>query len=483
MEITFLGATGTVTGSKYLVTAGGKRILIDCGLFQGLKELRLRNWDPLPVDPASIDAVLLTHAHLDHTGYLPVLIRNGFLGKVISTQATRALCALLLPDSGHLQEEEASYANRRGYSKHHPAQPLYTRREGEAALWHFFPVQSGAEVELGEGLSCRFIPAGHILGASMILLRDRERSVLFTGDLGRPRDPLMLPPGVVRAADYLVIESTYGDRRHEEPEPEAKLGEVISRTAARGGVVVIPAFCIGRAQELLYSLSRLKASGSIPDIPVYLNSPMATDTSELYCRYHAEHRLSTEECRAMCSAARLVRDTEESKKLNTMPGPMIIIAGSGMATGGRVVHHLKAFAPDPRNTILLAGYQAAGTRGARIAAGEESIKIHGEWIPVRAEVAQLEGLSAPADYAEILDWLKNFEAPPRQTFITHGEPKASAALAERIRQKLGWECRVPEYLERAPLAPGANLQPPALERPAVGQPTPECCSPAVAGHP
>lgn len=472
MKITFLGATQTVTGSKYLIEAKDRKILIDCGLFQGLKELRLRNWAPLPVDPRSIDTVLLTHAHIDHSGYLPALIRQGFSGKVICTYPTRDLSALLLPDSGFLQEEEAAYANRKGYSKHHPALPLYTQREAEAALQRFFPVASGASVELGGGLSCRFLSAGHILGASMIFLQDGERSVLFSGDLGRPIDPIMKPPLKVSQADYVVMESTYGDRTHPQKAPSQDLAAVIQRTAARGGVVVVPAFCVGRAQELLYQLSQLKAQRAIPNVPVYLNSPMATDVTHLYCRYYIEHKLSEDECRLMCSSAKFINSTEDSKKLNSQQGPMVIIAGSGMATGGRVVHHIKTFAPDPKNTILLAGYQAPGTRGARIAAGEASIKIHGEEVPIRAEVVHLGSLSAHADAPELIDWLRGFTQEPRQVFLTHGDPAASFALAERIREELRWSSHIPQYLERVTLQRGGasaekiafDTQPPREER-------------------
>ena len=452
MDIRFIGATGTVTGSKYLVTAGGKKILVDCGLFQGLKQLRLKNWARLPVDPREVDAVILTHAHIDHTGYLPLLVKNGYRGKVYCSGGTRDLCQVLLPDSGHLQEEEARYANRAGYSKHHPALPLYTRSDAEQALRALKPVDFGREIDLGDGIAFMLSPSGHILGSSFVALRAQGRSIVFSGDLGRPHDPIMREPAVLTHADYLVVESTYGDRLHARVDPAAELAGILNRTFARGGVVVIPAFAVDRTQTLMYYIAQLKAAGTIPAaVPVYLNSPMAVNVTRIFHEHQAEHRLSAEECDAMCGVARIVNSVEESQRLNTLSGPLIIISASGMATGGRVVHHLKAFAPDPRNTILFAGFQAAGTRGAAMVAGAESVKIHGAYVPVRAEVALLDNMSAHADYAETLDWLAHFRAPPRTTFVTHGEPVAADALRLRIRERYGWNCHVPEYLETVEL--------------------------------
>jgi metallo-beta-lactamase family protein len=446
MELRFLGAAGTVTGSKYLVRAGSRNILVDCGLFQGYKQLRLRNRAPLPVNPREIDAVILTHAHLDHSGYLPLLIKNGYAGKVYCTQATRDLCAILLPDSGHLQEEEAEYANRHKFSRHTPALPLYTRADAERSLARFAPVDFARDVDL-DGLTLHLLPAGHILGSSFVRLRYGGQTLLFTGDLGRPNDLIMVAPTVVTHADYLVVESTYGDRRHDTTDPQERLAEIINRTVKRGGAVIVPAFAVGRAQTLMYLIHLLKAAQAIPDIPVFLNSPMAVDATRLYHNHRGEHRLTPAQCDAMCAAAKVVNSVEESKALNTRQGPMIIISASGMATGGRVVHHLKAFAPDPRNTILFVGFQAGGTRGAAMLNGAETIKIHGEYVPVRAEVASIDNFSAHADYAEILGWLENFESPPRQTFVTHGEPKAADALRHRIEENLGWRTIVPDYLE------------------------------------
>lgn len=451
IAIQFLGATGTVTGSKYLVHAAGKRILVDCGLFQGYKQLRLRNWARPPVDPKSIDAVVLTHAHLDHSGYLPLLVKNGYKGSIFCTAATADLCGILLPDSGHLQEEDARYANRRGFSRHHPALPLYTQEDAERCLSQLSPVEFNRPSNINPGIDIRLLQGGHILGAAMVEMRCEDRTMLFSGDLGRPNDLVMKPPASVEHADYLVVESTYGNRRHDTQDPLEVLADVITRTAARQGVVIIPAFAVGRAQTLLYAIHLLKSARRIPDVPLFLNSPMATDATNIYHRHREEHRLTKEQCKAMCTVAKFVNSVEESKALNSRRGPMILISASGMMTGGRVLHHLKAFAPDPRNTILLSGFQSGGTRGAAIAAGAESVKIHGEYVPVRAEVTTLSNLSAHADYVETLDWLGHFSRPPKQTFITHGEPAAADALRRSIEEQLKWPCTVPAYLEYASL--------------------------------
>ena len=451
MKITFLGATGTVTGSKYLVTSNDKHVLVDCGLFQGLKQLRLKNWAKLPVDPATIDAVVLTHAHIDHSGYLPLLVKNGFSGKVYCSEATMALCEILLPDSAYLQEEEARYANMRGFSKHHPALPLYTQEDAERALELLTPVPYGQDVPLANGFRIRLAPAGHILGASNVLLQDADTSILFSGDLGRPNDALMKPPSPPMQADYLVLESTYGDRLHDKEDPETKLADIINRTYMRGGIMVVPVFAVGRAQEMMYYIQNLKEKRLIPDIPVYLNSPMAVDATAIFMHHVNEHKLSREECQVLARSARMVNSVEESRSLNEIKHPVIILSASGMASGGRVVHHIKAFGPDPRNTILFAGFQAAGTRGANMLAGVESVKIHGEYVPINAEIAQISNLSAHADYSEIMDWLGHFGTPPKCTFITHGEPLAADALRHRIEEQLGWESAVPDYLETVDL--------------------------------
>lgn len=451
LRLQFLGATGTVTGSKYLVSAGNGKILVDCGLFQGYKQLRLRNWAPFPISPKEIQAVILTHAHIDHSGHLPLLIKNGFAGKVYCTEATRDLCAILLPDSGHLHEEEADYANRHGFSKHSPALPLYTREDAERSLANFAPVKFAQELPLPGGFVARLLPAGHILGASMAQLVGNDKTLLFSGDLGRPNDYVAIAPEIVSRADYLVIESTYGDRRHGFANPKTQLADVINRTVRRGGVLIVPSFAVGRAQLVMYLLHRLRQERVIPDIPIFLNSPMAADVTRIYYVHRDQHRLTPAEYEGMFSVARFVNSVEESKRLNEYHGPMIVISASGMASGGRVLHHLKAFAPDARNTILFVGFQAGGTRGASMLNGAEAVKIHGEYVPVRAEITSIDNLSAHADYAEILGWLENFDAPPRRTFVTHGEPKAADALRHRIEENLSWRTCVPEYLETVQL--------------------------------
>ena len=448
-DLTFLGAAGTVTGSKYLLRSGAASVLVDCGLFQGLKALRQRNWSPLPVAPGNVDAVVLTHAHLDHSGYLPRFVREGFRGPVHATAGTRDLCAILLPDAGHLQEEEARYANKRGFSKHRPALPLYTEDDARLSLERIAPLAFNKEAVMAGGFRLTLHPAGHILGASIATLEVDGAKVVFSGDLGRMRDPIMHPPSRIEHADYLVVESTYGNRRHDEADPEEALGRLLNRALARNGVVVIPAFAVGRAQTLLYLISRLRARHAIPDVPVYLNSPMAIDATRLYHDHRAEHRLSEAECEAAHSVAQMVNTADDSRALNRKSGPMIIISASGMATGGRVLHHMKTFAPDDRNMILLPGFQAAGTRGEALAGGASEIKIHGEYVPVGAEVVKLDSMSAHADYAEILEWLRGFQRPPRHTFVTHGEPSAADEMRRRIEETLGWKVSVPEYGQKA----------------------------------
>jgi len=446
MKVTFLGAAGAVTGSKYLVELGARRLLVDCGLFQGLKRLRERNWQPVPFDPRALDAVLLTHAHIDHSGYLPVLVRAGYRGRIFCTDATRRLLSLMLPDAARLQEEEAEYANRHKFSKHAPALPLYTEADAHAALERLQPVALPSSRALFPDLQVGFSRAGHLLGAASIHLQSRGERILFSGDLGRTDDPLMRAPAPPLAADWVVIESTYGDRLHAAIDPETEVAEPLARALARGGVVIVPTFAIGRAQLLLHLIGRLKQKHAIPDVPVYLNSPMAEDATPLYQSYPDEHRLTAEQLTAMARVAHFVTSVEESKALNQRSGPMIILSASGMATGGRVLHHLKAFAPDPRNLVLFTGYQAAGTRGAAMLAGAES-KCHGEWVPVRAEVVQLHGTSSHADYRGLIAWLAASPQPPARVFVTHGEPAAADALRQHLRRALGLDVTVPEQGE------------------------------------
>ena len=452
MKLRFLGATGTVTGSKYLLSSDSSNILVDCGLFQGYKELRLRNRARFPIDPAQVDAVVLTHAHLDHSGYLPLLVKDGFAGKIYCSHATYDLCKILLPDSGHLLEEEANYANRHGFSRHAPALPLYSEADAVRALRHFAPVAFDTPFNVAEGIRAELSRAGHILGAAIVSVRAGGKSIVFSGDLGRMDDPIMVPPTPVLEADFLVVESTYGDKRHDPADPLLLLGKTIRETAARGGVTIIPSFAVGRAQSLLYDIYRLKEKGDIPaHLPVYLNSPMAVDATALYQKHLHDHRLSHTQCQAMRHAARIVNSVEESIALNERQVPMVIVAASGMATGGRVLHHLKAFAPDPRNTILFAGFQAGGTRGAKMIDGADAIKIHGQYVPLRARVDQISNLSAHADSDEILGWLAHFKHAPRRTFITHGEPPAAEALRARIESERDWSCTVPAYLDEVDL--------------------------------
>lgn len=447
MELTFYGATGTVTGSKTLVEVGGLRLLVDCGLFQGFKALRERNWAPLPFDASSLDAVLLTHAHIDHSGALPLLTRQGFKGKVWTTAPSVDLCEVLLQDTAHLQEEEARYRNRHRATRHDPAEPLYTVRDVQACLSQMHRVPADGVIELGHGVRARFTGAGHILGAASVHIEHAGKSVLFSGDLGRSDDLLMHPPVTGQKADWVVVESTYGDRLHPDLDPIERLGDVIRRTAARGGSVVIPAFAVGRTQALLYALYRLKQAGAIPDLPVVLDSPMGVAASGIYDRYRSEHRLTDEECRGIHGMTRFVRDVEDSKDLMQQRYPMVIVAGSGMVTGGRVLHHIAHFGPHARHAIVLSGFQAGGTRGAALAGGATSLKMFGEYVPIRAEVVQIDGLSAHADQTGLLEWLGGLGQAPAQVFVTHGEPQAADTLRLRIQERWGWKVRVPDYRE------------------------------------
>lgn len=447
LQLVFLGAAGTVTGSRYLLDTGTKRVLIDCGLFQGYKQLRLRNWSRFPCDPAGIDAVILTHAHLDHSGYIPRLVKEGFTGPVYCSASTFELCRILLPDSGHLQEEDAKYANRGGFSKHRPALPLYTFQDAEDCLKRFEVVEVGSRFEPVAGVVAQAGLAGHILGATFVRLEHEGVSVTFSGDLGRPADALMKPPAQPAATDYLVLESTYGDRRHPAIAPQKELGKWLRPALGRNGVVVIPTFAVGRAQSLMMHIAGLKAANRIPDVPVFLDSPMAIDATALYGFFHAEHRLTDAECRRIFGAVRLVNTPDQSRELDRRGGPMIILAASGMATGGRVLHHLKTFIGDSRNLVLFGGFQAPGTRGAALVGGASSVRIHGQDFEVQAEVGQLEALSAHADADELLAWISGLTAPPRRVFVTHGEPAAADTLRFRVEHEKGWSAVVPEHRE------------------------------------
>ena len=446
VSLTFLGGAGTVTGSKYLVRHGGQALLVDCGLFQGYKLLRQRNWRPLPVAPQDIDAVILTHAHLDHSGYLPLLARDGFGGPVFCTAGTQSLCAILLPDSGHLQEEDAAYLNRHHLSKHEPALPLYTRLDALHSLELLRAQPMGTPFEPLPGWRATFTRAGHILGAACVLLEVGGRRILFSGDLGRPDDLLMCAPDAPPAADTVLVESTYGDRSHPPGSVLDELGPPLARLATRGGVAVVPVFAVGRAQTVLHAIARLKSRGDLPaGLPVYLDSPMAVSATQLFESHMSEHCLSRADLHAMARGTTLVHSVDQSKALARLHGPRVILSASGMATGGRVLHHLALHAGDHRNMIILTGHQAGGTRGARIAAGEKSIRIHGRDVEIRAEVVRLATASAHADGGQVLDWLRALPAAPRRVYVVHGELPAADMLRQRIEHELLWAAEVPEH--------------------------------------
>ncbi|CAM2758964.1 Metallo-beta-lactamase family protein, RNA-specific [Legionella steigerwaltii] len=451
MQITFLGATGTVTGSKYLLSFDKTNILVDCGLFQGPKELRLRNWSPLPFNPEILDAVILTHAHIDHTGYLPLLVKSGFNKPIYCTYGTTDLCEILLRDSAHLQEEDAKHANMQHYSKHRPALPLYTVEDAENALKLFQPQAYNKVIKLHQNLSVQLIPAGHIVGSSFVRIQYQDTSLLFTGDLGRLHDPVMKKPTEVQQVDYLVTESTYGDRLHEKEPPKLTLKNIINKTIHRGGSVIIPAFAVGRSQILLHYLSELRKENAIPNVPIYLDSPMAINATQILYNHIEDLRLTQAQCQELCDVATYVNAVDESIELDLDKTPKIILSASGMASGGRIVFHIRAFASDPRNTLLFTGYQAEETLGAEILAGKKFIEAHGKIIPINAQVEAIRSTSAHADYGEILGWLKQFQQPPKKTFVTHGEPEAALSLKQKIETQLGWQCYVPEYGQKEEL--------------------------------
>jgi metallo-beta-lactamase family protein len=459
-KLTFLGAAGTVTGSKYLVEADGKRLLVDCGLFQGLKELRLRNWAPLPQKPATFDWCVLTHAHLDHTGYLPRLVRDGFRGPIFADLATIELCNLLLPDSAHIMEEDAQNAMRGGYTKHNPALPLYTPADVEPVLNAFREIPRSDSFTISPQFTVRPHDAGHILGSSSLELTITENGkktvVLFSGDVGRYDQPILKNPDAPPRCDVLLCESTYGDREHPADSPEDALADVVNRVAKRGGVIVMPAFAVGRTQTIMYIIRELENANRIPRLPVFVDSPMAISVTDLYMRHHEDHDLAfvTESKNGNPLDAHTVhymRTVEDSKKINDVKTPAIIISASGMATGGRVLHHIAQRAPDPRNAILLAGFQAEGTRGRALEEGAKTLRMYGEDVPVAAEVINLRQFSAHAGKSELMRWLTGLPAPPRQTYLVHGEPAASAALKFTIESNFRWRVSLPAYLQTVDL--------------------------------
>jgi metallo-beta-lactamase family protein len=481
VTLTFLGAARTVTGSKYLVESNGTRIMVDAGMFQGLKELRLRNWADFPVPPASIEAIVLTHAHLDHCGYLPRLVAQGFKGRIFCTQGTQDLCKIVLPDAGRIQEEDAEYANRRKFSKHSPALPLYREVDAFRAVSQLQPIGYERPVPVAKGIEVEFANAGHLLGSSYVRMKIDGRTIVFGGDLGRFGRPVLPDPTMAAEADYLLVESTYGDRVHEQDDDGVRLAQIVSDTAKRGGKVIIPAFAIGRVEELLYWVKRLEDEKRIPVLPVFVDSPMAAAALARYTeRVHeldpemlpeqrddkAPHdraapnndsvrRQRAREEREMCvfctERFRVIETADESKQLTASKMPAIVISASGMAEGGRVLHHLKAALPNAQNTVLFSGYQGVGTRGRRLVDGEKSVKIHGEWVPVAAAIDRLDSMSAHADSNEIMRWLGGFTRPPTQTFIVHGEPLPQDTLAARIHKELGWAARAPQHGEKVEL--------------------------------
>jgi metallo-beta-lactamase family protein len=457
----FLGAAGGVTGSKFLFSGNSDQVLIDCGLFQGLKELRLKNWAPVPIDLARLGAVVLTHAHIDHSGYLPRLVARGYRGPVFASPGSCDLLRIMLRDSAHLQEEEARYANQKGYSKHAPALPLYTVEDAERALRLLRPTKYGEAVEVVKGVFADFGRVGHILGAGSVRLSFRvggqKKYLLDSGDLGRYDRPILKDPEPAKSADWLLIESTYGNRMHPQ-ESAQQLAAIINEVARQRGCLIIPAFAIGRTQELLYTIGRLEDEGAVPALPVHVDSPMGIEATAIYCRHTDEHDFEMQalrdEARSPISSRHLTvhRTPEQSKAVNNLTGPLIIISASGMATGGRVLHHLKQRLPDPTTTVLLAGYQAEGTRGRLLQDGAAEIKMLGQLVPVRAKIKLLDGFSAHADQNEILRWLGTFKKPPRKTFIVHGEPPAASALAAVIRERLKWTVEIAQYQQKVALA-------------------------------
>ncbi|HEY3382932.1 MAG TPA: MBL fold metallo-hydrolase [Vicinamibacterales bacterium] len=458
-SLTFLGAARTVTGSKYLLEVNDRRVLVDCGMFQGLKELRLRNWEPLPVPADTIHAVVLTHAHIDHSGFLPRLFAQGFRGRVFCTPGTADLCRIVLPDAGRIAEEDAREANRHGYTKHDPALPLFTEADAYRALGNLQPVGFDRPVPVTEGVTVRFVNSGHLLGSAFVTLSLDEaggRQVVFSGDIGRYDRPILPDPLPIREADILLVESTYGDRVHEPDNDGAALAQIVNDTMKRGGKVVIPAFAIGRVEEIIYWLKKLEDAGRIPVVPVFLDSPMALEALKYYTQRASELDPDVQTMRGQVSAFmtkrfQAIATPKQSAELTGSRIPSIVVSSSGMATGGRVLSHLRATLPNPRNTVLFSGFQAEGTRGRKLLNGEREVKIHGELVPVNAQIAQLHSMSAHADSDELLRWLSGFERAPKLTFVVHGEPQTAETFAGKIAEKLQWPVRVPDYLESVEL--------------------------------
>lgn len=447
MKITFLGAVEEVTGSRFLVEHENIKILVDCGLFQGSRENAERNLESFPVDPSSIDAVVLTHAHIDHAGYIPALIKNGFRGKIYCSKGTYMLCSILLIDSGSLQEAEVKNINQRGGPSHPPAMALYTVRDAENSLKFFKAVDYDTVIDIGGSLKVTLIRSGHILGSAFVIVSDGRQKLTFSGDLGRPDQLILKSPPPLKQTDFLILESTYGDRLHEKSDPIKNISEIVNATVAKGGALIIPCFAVGRTETILYCLYQLKQKKVIPDIPIFLDSPMAISVADILCDFQDEYVLSPTVCKEMLSIATATRTAEESKKIDRAALPAIIIAGSGMADGGRVLFHLQHFISDPTTTVLFVGYQAEGTEGRALVDGAKTMKIHNEPYTVRAEIKEIENFSAHADYEEILEWLSHFENRPKKVFLTHGELQAAQALKYKIKERFGWSVIIPKYLE------------------------------------
>lgn len=446
MKITFLGAAEEVTGSKTLIEQSDTKLLVDCGLFQGSYKTSKRNADEMSFDPASINAIILTHAHIDHSGYIPLLVKNGFKGKIYCSKATYKLCEILLIDNGNIQEENAKRFNTYKDAKTPESVPLYTRADAEYSLRFFKVIDFDTPLSIGV-FRITLIRCSHIIGSSFVIVSDGKNKLSFSGDLGGPNQLIMKGPEPLTQTDYLVLEATYGDRLHQESDPIEALGKIINQTIEHGGTVLIPAFAVGRTQTILYCIYQLKQKKMIPDIPVYLDSPMAISVTELFCDYKDDYTLPVNECKDIMSTATYTRKVDDSKHLDNLNGPAIIIAGSGMMEGGRMLHHLQKYISDPKNTLVLVGYQAAGTRGSEIYGGAKEIKLFGKMYPVKARIKTLDLFSAHADYKEILDWLVNFKKAPKKTFLTHGDLESAQSLKEKIEKRFGWKVVIPKLKE------------------------------------
>jgi metallo-beta-lactamase family protein len=442
MKLTFFGGAGTVTGSKALLESNHIKILIDCGLFQGLKELRRKNWDQLPIDLSELNLVILTHAHLDHSGYLPVLVKNGYKGKIYCTKATRDLTEIILLDSGKIQEEDANRSNKYNYTNHKPAEALYNVKDAKNAILKLETFELNKWHTINKEIKFKFLNSGHILGSAFVLLNINGKIIVFSGDIGR-KEPILLPQyEYIEKADYVVIESTYGNRLHKNRVITNELLRYINLTYAKGGILIIPSFSVERAQEIIYLLSILKRENKLPKIPIFLDSPMGVNASEVYFKYKNAHTLSDDDIKSMLSTVQLISDVNTSKKIVNDKNPKIVLAGSGMITGGRVLHYLDKLISDEKNSILIVGYQAEGTRGRSLLSGDSELKFFGKYYKINAEIFKINEFSGHADQSELLDWLQHFKAPPRLTIINHGEPHQSQALKVKIKTELNWKCTV-----------------------------------------